>query len=93
MSRTWTRATVVRLCGGCGHELAVGDPVLELRLMGVHDPKLRCVLCEGPAPPDLAPLVERERMDERPMVHIRSGAHVLPFDFKKASAGDIGEND
>jgi hypothetical protein len=91
--RTWTRARRVRLCGRCGHLIPKGDPVLEVRLVKVTDPKLRCATCaDSPVPPDLPPLVERSNVIA-PMVHILTGVGALPLDFKHRQFREPGEDD
>jgi hypothetical protein len=70
--RTWTRATVPTLCGGCNRLLDKGEPVLVIEIAfcaadyTTSPPKdrrpirrVRCDRCEGPAPPDLPAFVER----------------------------------
>ena len=57
--RTWTRVvTRSTMCGRCGRELLQGDPVLCIAVNGGRALR-RCDRCEGPAPPDLPPFVER----------------------------------
>jgi hypothetical protein len=60
--RTWRRATVPTLCGGCNRELHRGDPLLEIEFVFLGGKPIhcwRCDRCNGPAPPDLPELVER----------------------------------
>jgi hypothetical protein len=71
--RTWTRATVDTLCGGCPRLVLQGEPLQEIRLQGtltkdgevtaeihVKTPKVRCIVCaDGPVPADLPPLQPR----------------------------------
>jgi hypothetical protein len=60
--RTWGRVTVrATTCGRCGRELVQGDPVLLIELPRSRKVLRlqRCDQCEGPAPPDLPPFVER----------------------------------
>src|SRR4029077_463894 len=61
--RKWTRVAVPSiLCGACGRELRTGDPLLLIeRPRGAARPLrfVRCAACEGPAPPELPPYVER----------------------------------
>lgn len=70
--RTWARVVVPStLCGGCNHELHTGDPVLMIDIAFLGGKMIhlwRCERCEGPAPPDLPALVERDtRITPRPM--------------------------
>lgn len=58
--RTWIRANRDQLCGNCRHQIAVGDPVLVIRIPGIRD-RVRCDHCEGPAPPDLSPWTPESR--------------------------------
>jgi hypothetical protein len=58
--RTWERLRVGTLCGACGRQLDVGDPVLVFIIERGNHPtirRVRCDQCEGPAPPDLPELV------------------------------------
>lgn len=88
---TWTRAKFTRACGNCGDAIKVGEPLLELRL--VFTTKVRCQLCDGPAPPDLpidtppvdAPVVKTSSSGMHP---IQSIARMLPLDWKARSAGE-----
>jgi hypothetical protein len=61
--RKWERVSVPStLCGGCNRQLLRGDPVLVItRERGTARALrfVRCDRCEGPAPPDLPPFVER----------------------------------
>jgi len=54
----WTRATVATLCGGCRRHIAVGEPLLLLRVTAKIE-KRRCEICGGGAPPDLPREIER----------------------------------
>ena len=47
------------MCGRCGRELVQGDPVLYIEIGHNRRVLRRCEQCEGPAPPDLPPFVER----------------------------------
>src|SRR5262252_2298249 len=60
-TRTWQRAGIGTLCGRCGATIAKGDPVLRIVMVrGGHTLRfVRCAKCDGPAPPDLPPLVVR----------------------------------
>lgn len=96
--RTWTRnPNTEAICGGpCTQTMRRGDPMLEIRIPsqdGRKDVVLRrCAACAGePLPVDLPPLAERRPIV--PMGHIRTGGHVLPFDYKAAQAGEreVGE--
>lgn len=59
--RRWDRAPRELLCGNCkNRHIAQGDPVLYVSLPGMRRELQRCVDCEGPAPPDLPPLIERK---------------------------------
>ena len=60
--KTWERAAWPTACGGCGRLLEAGDPLFVLTiergtLTSIR--RLRCDTCEGPAPPDLPPFIER----------------------------------
>jgi len=58
-----------------------GDPVLVLVLeavKGARREKVRCARCEGPAPPDLPPLIERREPDPA-RTFTRVGALRLPL--------------
>jgi len=93
--REWARASVDTVCGGPHATFTLirkGDPVLVLKGPGYGREaagfrKVRCVKCAGPAPADLPPL-EEHTVTIRPMLHLRSGAGALPFDYKAAQAGE-----
>lgn len=87
MPREWTRAALDKLCGLCGELIEKGEPMLELTIAGISNPKPRCKVCAGPAPPNLPPLVEHMPAFT-PMVHIVTGPDALPLDFKHAQAGE-----
>lgn len=82
--RRWTRVVVPStLCGGCGHELRKGEPILAIEVTYLAGKVLRlwrCAQCEGPAPPDLpADIVTDE---PRPPIDLtRFG--LLPLDFSR----------
>lgn len=86
-TRTWSRATMVEHCGLCGHEIARGEPLLLLKLAVLKRALKRCKVCVGPAPPDLAPLIERTPLMVKPFAHVLNTADALPLDFKRAAAG------
>ena len=93
--RTWTRAAIARHCGNCGAAIAVGAPVLELAIPELVQRKVRCPACAGESvPADLPARVDPQTPFLR-LVPIPTGAHVLPFDYKSAAAGDRepGEDD
>jgi hypothetical protein len=64
MSTGWERVSVrARMCGKCGRELVLGDPIFVYSLPRPNRPPTRLIrcdslLCAGPAPPDLPPLVK-----------------------------------
>jgi len=82
--KTWTRATVERLCGLCGKHVLEGQPI-QLIDVGPTIKLWRCEQCVGPAPPDLPPLVERKPVT--PLVMTRFAKDMLPLDWKRRSAG------
>ena len=83
--RTWTRADRVTLCGRCEHRfLSVGEPMLVIRLQGREF--IRGARGEGPAPPDLPPLVERTGITPTPLVRLAVG--MLPLAWKRQPAPD-----
>jgi hypothetical protein len=91
--RHWRRALCARLCGRCGHVIERGKPMLVIELPRLSHTKVRCDVCDGPAPPDLPALVEHQ-IPITPMAHIRTGVSALPFDYKLAAAGrEPGEDD
>ena len=63
--RTWVRAPRDLLCGGCGPVTTIpkGAPVLQIQVPGVQAIRYRGPCCAGEPPPDLPPLVERERIE------------------------------
>jgi len=85
----WHRAAVDTICGLCGVHIAVGEPVHVFELPGVRfrrGQKVRCATCDGPAPPDLPPLV-LEREPSKPFAMTRFTPGMLPMDWKTAAAG------
>jgi len=75
------------LCGRCGATIAKGDPVLRIVMVrGGHTLRfVRCAKCDGPAPPDLPPLVVRSTTIAPSALH-RVGT-LLPFvDWKTRAA-------
>lgn len=63
--RTWARAIVPMICGGCNRRLEKGDPLLLIDFTfraGRSTRRARCDRCEGPAPPDLPAFVERSNV-------------------------------
>lgn len=58
--RTWERTGHVRLCGGCGRTIQVGETVLLIQIIGLRDSLARCQGCaehNGHAAPALPPYV------------------------------------
>jgi hypothetical protein len=53
----WTYAQVEGHCGGCGTQLAVGNPMQLTHIVGVTRAFVRCVECAGGVPADLPPFV------------------------------------
>lgn len=54
--RHWQRANRDRVCGLCDGRIAKGEPLQVVTIVAITDPKVRCVKCAGPAPPDLPEL-------------------------------------
>jgi hypothetical protein len=83
--RIWERARIATKCGGpCGGiPIAVGDPMLVVRVAGVKTPLLRCVACAGEPVPTYLP---RSRTAPKP---------TGPIDVKVAASGERepGEDD
>ncbi len=77
--RAWARATRLRHCGRCGTDVAVGAPYLSIRV-GAGRELVRCVTCEGPAPPDLPPVIVTQSVHE-PINLTRFG--ILPIDWRR----------
>lgn len=95
-TRTWTRAESPKICGHCrgARVIKVGEPMVVFTLPGSSLKRYRCQSCEGPAPPDLAPLVPRAAPTFKPLVHVLTGPDALPLDFKHAAAERVpGEDD
>jgi len=51
--KQWSRLVVDVRCGGCGKEIATGQPVKVLQVATVKKPKFRGECCEGQAPVDV----------------------------------------
>lgn len=92
--RAWFRvARRVQSCGGCGHEMQQGDPMLliEVTYRGRSTTRVRCEKCEGPAPPALPALIERTNtITPTPMKRL---APLLPLgtplaDFRARQSGE-----
>jgi hypothetical protein len=67
--------------------------MLEIRLPGVADPKVRCALCaDEPLPATLTPLVEYATRIT-PMLRIPTGVNTLPLDFKRRQWREPGDDD
>lgn len=81
--RHWRRAFLEERCGRCRRPIERGDPLLEFHLAAIKLPKVRCVQCaDYPPPDDLPVLVEPVPVVATPLVHVPTGAGVLPLDFK-----------
>lgn len=52
--RRWDRAPAQTLCGYCRLRILEDAPILVITLPGVTRKLIRCEVCSGPAPPDLA---------------------------------------
>ena len=81
--RRWVRTPLDRLCGGCGTAVKKGAPILEVSIASVAHVLVRCEGCEGPAPADLPPLVERTTAAVVPVPRF---AGLLPLDWKQRQA-------
>lgn len=90
--KTWRRAGHDRICGRCGHRIAKGDPVLELKIPQATFPKLRCAGCAGePVPADLPPLeapVAITPTVKAPRQSSVSSVGTLAADWKVKQSGD-----
>jgi hypothetical protein len=92
----WERTRVARLCGRCNRALIPGDPILVVTIAhGSATPirRVRCELCEGPAPPDLPALVERAPVTPAAFVRLQPR---LPLgtalaDWRARQAGEARE--
>jgi hypothetical protein len=100
--RAWERVGVPStLCGRCGRELLKGESVLVItRPRGTAKPLrfVRCDRCEGPAPPDLPPLVERDnRITPTPMARLRPtlplGMTLADYRARQSGEREPGEDD
>jgi len=83
----WRRSAVLTMCGLCGGRIAVGDPILVLTLSRVkarRGQKVRCVKCDGPAPPDLPTRMVEAKPE--PFALTRFSKDMLPLDFKQRQA-------
>lgn len=59
--RRWSRAHSDTLCGKCGNQIAIGDPILVNTIPNVKREQRRGVCCAGDAPPELpAQVVPRQ---------------------------------
>jgi hypothetical protein len=93
----WERTQVARLCGRCNRTLIPGDPILVVTIArGSATPirRVRCDLCEGPAPPDLPALVESDHV--APLAWLKRLQPQLPLgsalaDWRARQAGDARE--
>lgn len=54
----WTHAEADGFCGGCGHDIARGEPVRVTSIVGVTRKFVRCQDCVGTAPPELPAFVD-----------------------------------
>jgi hypothetical protein len=77
--KSWTRAGRSTLCGRCGKLVAVGAPVLELRIGTLKRVRPRCEDCAGQAPPDLPPLGDAPPRPA-PLTGIMARLGLLPLD-------------
>ncbi len=84
MSRLWLRSQVAVLCGRCGKEIAAGEPVQQVSLLGLRRPLWRCQGCAGEAPPDLPANVVRSSTTKA-MTPIRK---LKVPDFRKRQTGE-----
>lgn len=86
----WTRVQSDTLCGHCPHLIRRGDPVLEIRIVGVKSVKRRCVACAGEPVPDLPAWVERQPIQPTAPVFtpVRQLVGTLPFDYKARQIGE-----
>lgn len=79
-TRTWSRSAIPTRCGRCGELINKGDPVLLIAMVPRASGRalrfVRCGACEGPAPPDLPPLVERAPIAPSALHRVGS---LLPF--------------
>jgi hypothetical protein len=84
----WTRATVAGLCGRCGGQVHVGEPVEVHRLARVRRLLRRCVLCADTTPPDDLPdLVRPAAVAEGP-VRWTPRRRAQPADVRARQAND-----
>lgn len=95
--KAWVRACAETRCGGCGHLVKTGDPLVAITFRTVRRRLWRCVGCAemGEPVPELPPLVVHEPIVARPFVHIRTSLDALSFDFKSRAGNDRepGEDD
>jgi hypothetical protein len=84
--QSWTRGAQEQLCGGCGAQLAIGDPLKRLTIGRIV--KVRCERCVGPAPADLPPLPARTGITPTLLMRPTRGVPMLPLDWKARSTGE-----
>lgn len=51
----WRRVQFAKLCGGCGKPIYQDQPAKFFKLQNMKRELVRCVECDGPAPPGLPP--------------------------------------
>jgi hypothetical protein len=87
-----------RMCGKCGRELVLGDPIFVYSLprRGNNRPPVRLIrcdslLCAGPAPPDLPAIVKGQVGIAGPIATLRPWADIdhAPAEARKAKLAAI----
>ena len=86
--KAWTRVPgpAPMKCGGCGRDLAKGQPLQIWTLPGVARQRRRCVMCAETLPPADLPPLEAMTPVLDPIAEFESVRHILPralpFDAK-----------
>lgn len=77
--RTWVRRDVPCYCGNCGETVNAGEPLLEITSEKIRRPLHRCASCEGPAPPDLPPIVVKHQTTTRMTALAKAKPEWMPY--------------
>lgn len=84
----WRRIPYAKLCGGCGKTIYQDQPAKFFKLESMKRELVRCVDCDGPAPPGLPP--PGAKRTTKPMQPLKRAASSV---LRSLASGKLSDQD